>query len=359
MMSIEIQRAAVLKPKPAATDALGFGRYFTDHMFRMDYAPEQGWHGARLLPHGPLGLDPGSAVLHYAQSVFDGAKVFRGRDGQLRAFRLDDHCARLAASAERLSMAVVPPRLAREAIEALVKLEAEWVPSAPGTSLYVRPAVIASEAFLGVRPADRYIFFAILSPVGSYFGNGAGTPEPVRIWVEQQLTRAAPGGLGGAKAAANYAASLQAAVAAKKRGYAQVLWLDALEHRYIEEVGTMNLFVRLGDEVITPPLDGTFLPGITRESALTLLRDWGLKVSERKLSIDELRAGHQKGALHEVFGTGTAAVISPVGGLGFADGELTIGQGRVGEVSRRLYETITGIQYGTLPDRHGWMTPIA
>ncbi len=354
MLPIETQRAATLKSKPSS-EGLGFGKYFTDHMFRMDYSHERGWHQARILPHGPLGLDPGAAVLHYAQAVFDGSKVFRGKDGQLRAFRISDHCKRLASSCERLSMPPVPVEMAREAIEALVKMEADWVPGAPGTSLYVRPAVIASEAFLGVRPADKYIFFVILSPVGSYFAGGA---EPVRIWVEQEHTRAAPGGLGGAKAAANYAAGLQASMEAKKRGYAQVLWLDALEHRYIEEVGTMNLFVRIGDEVITPPLDGTFLPGITRESALQILRDWGMKVSERKLSIDELREAHQKGELREVFGTGTAAVISPVGGLGFAEGELRIGDGKVGEVSKRLYDTLTGIQYGTVPDRHGWMTLI-
>ena len=354
MLPIEVQRAPTLKPKPS-NEGLGFGKYFTDHMFRMDYAPDRGWHQARILPHGPLGLDPGAAVLHYAQAVFDGSKVFRGKDGQLRAFRIDDHCKRLHASAERLAMAPVPPELAREAIEALVKVDADWVPSAPGTALYVRPTVIASEAFLGVRPADKYIFFVILSPVGSYFAGGA---EPVRIWVEQQHTRAAKGGLGGAKAAANYAAGLQASMEAKKRGYAQVLWLDAAEHRYIEEVGTMNLFVRIGDEIITPPLDGTFLPGITRESALTLLRDWGMKVSERKLSVDELREAHQKGELREVFGTGTAAVISPVGALGFQQGQMVIGDGKVGEVSQRLYDTVTGIQYGTLPDRHGWMTLI-
>ncbi|MCY1083280.1 branched-chain amino acid aminotransferase [Archangium lansingense] len=354
MLPIEVQRAPTLKTKPSS-EGLGFGKYFTDHMFRMDYAPDRGWHQARILPHGPMGLDPGAAVLHYAQAVFDGSKVFRGKDGQLRAFRITDHCKRLHASAERLAMAPVPPELAREAIEALVRVEADWVPSGPGTALYVRPTLIASEAFLGVRPADKYIFFVILSPVGSYFAGGA---EPVRIWVEQQHTRAAPGGLGGAKAAANYAAGLQASVEAKKRGYAQVLWLDALEHRYIEEVGTMNLFVRIGDELITPPLDGTFLPGITRESVLTLLRDWGMKVSERKLSIDELREAHQKGELREVFGTGTAAVISPVGALGFQEGQLVIGDGKVGEVSKRLYDTVTGIQYGTQPDRHGWMTII-
>jgi branched-chain amino acid aminotransferase len=354
MLPIEVQRAATLKSKPSS-EGLGFGKYFTDHMFRMDYSLERGWHQARILPHGPLGLDPGASVLHYAQAVFDGSKVFRGRDGQLRAFRITDHCKRLASSCERLSMPPVPVEVAREAIESLVKVESEWVPGAPGTALYVRPTVIASEAFLGVRPADKYIFFVILSPVGSYFAGGA---EPVRIWVEQEHTRAAPGGLGGAKAAANYAAGLKASMEAKKRGYAQVLWLDALEHRYIEEVGTMNLFVRIGDEIITPPLDGTFLPGITRESALQLLRDWGMKVSERKLAIDEVREAHKKGELREVFGTGTAAVISPVGGLGFSEGELRIGDGKVGEVSKRLYDTLTGIQYGTVEDRHGWMSLI-
>jgi len=354
MLPIEVQRAPTLKPKPS-TEGLGFGKYFTDHMFRMDYSPDRGWNQARILPHGPLGLDPGASVFHYAQAVFDGSKVFRGKDGQLRAFRITDHCKRLASSAERLSMAVVPHEVAREAIEALVKVDADWVPSAPATSLYVRPTLIASEAFLGVRPADKYIFFVILSPVGSYFSNGA---EPVRIWVEQRYTRAAPGGLGGAKAAANYAVGLKASVEAKKRGYAQVLWLDALEHKHIEEVGTMNLFLRIGDEIVTPPLEGTFLPGITRESALTLLRDWGMKVSERKLSIDELREAHKKGELREVFGTGTAAVISPVGALGFEDGELRIGDGKVGEVSQRLYDTLTGIQYGTVADKHGWMTVI-
>ncbi|HEX5751173.1 MAG TPA: branched-chain amino acid aminotransferase [Archangium sp.] len=354
MLPIEVQRAPTLKPKPPS-EGLGFGKYFTDHMFRMEYSPERGWHQARILPHGPLGLDPGAAVLHYAQAVFDGSKVFRGKDGQLRAFRIMDHCKRLYTSAERLAMAPVPPEMAREAIEALVKVEADWVPSAPGTALYVRPTVIASEAFLGVRPADKYTFFIILSPVGSYFSGGA---EPVRIWVEQQATRAAKGGLGGAKAAANYAAGLQASMEAKKRGYAQVLWLDAAEHRYIEEVGTMNLFVRIGDEVITPPLEGTFLPGITRESALALMRDWGMKVSERKLSVDEMREAHKKGELREVFGTGTAAVISPVGALGFREGQLVIGDGKVGEVSQRLYDTLTAIQYGTHPDRHGWMTVI-
>ncbi len=355
MIPIEVQRAQTLKPKPSP-EGLGFGRYFTDHMFRMDYTAERGWHQPHVLPYGTLGLDPGASVFHYGQAVFDGAKVFRTREGRLKAFRVDDHCRRLKASAERLCMVSPPPELMRQGIMELVKVEEAWVPSAPGTSLYVRPVIVATEAFLGVRPSERFTFFVILSPVGSYFSGGK--LEPVRIWVEQKYTRAAPGGLGAAKAAANYAASLTAAVEAKKRGYSQVLWLDALEHRYIEEVGTMNLFVRIGDEIITPPLDGTFLPGITRESALALLRDWGVKVSERKLSIDELRESHRRGELREVFGTGTAAVITPVGTLGFEDGELTIGGGKMGEVSQRLYDTLTGIQSGTLPDRFGWMTPV-
>jgi branched-chain amino acid aminotransferase len=354
MIPIEVQRATTLKPKPSS-EGLGFGRYFTDHMFLMDYSPERGWHQARVVPYGPLALDPGAAVFHYAQAVFDGSKAFRARDGQVRAFRIDDHCRRMKASAELVCIPPVPPELLRHAILELVRVEEAWVPSAPGTSLYIRPAIVATESFLGVRPAERYTCFVILSPVGSYFSGGQ---EPVRIWVEQRYTRAAPGGLGGAKAAANYAASLKAAVEAKKRGFAQVLWLDALEHRYIEEVGTMNLFVRIGDEVITPPLEGTFLPGITRESVLALLREWGMRVSERRLAIDELREAHRQGGLREVFGTGTAAVISPVGALGFQEGQLTIGDGKPGEVSRRLYETLTGIQDGSVPDRFGWMTPI-
>jgi branched-chain amino acid aminotransferase len=353
-LNIEVQRAAALKPKPSEEN-LGFGRYFSDHLFRMDYTAEAGWHSARIVPYGPLGVDPAAAAFHYAQAVFDGAKAFRGPDGKVRVFRLADHCRRLNASADRLCMPTLEHSVLEQSIVELIRMEQDWVPSSKGTALYLRPTIVATEGFLGVRPAERYTYFVIVSPVGSYF---AGGQQPVSIWVEEKYTRAAPGGLGAAKAAANYAASLTAAVEAKKRGYAQVLWLDALEHKYIEEVGTMNLFVRIGDEVITPPLDGTFLPGITRDSALALMRHWGMKVSERKLSITELRAAHAKGELKEVFGTGTAAVISPVGALGFAGGNLVVADGKVGEVSQRLYQAITSIQYGTAPDTFGWMTPV-
>jgi branched-chain amino acid aminotransferase len=352
---IAVRRAEELRPRPSE-DSLGFGRYFTDHMFRMDYAPGRGWHGARVEPYAPLALDPAAGVLHYGQTVFEGLKVFRGGDGVVRAFRIDDHCRRLAASAARVCIPPADPAAVRAGIAAVVREDLEWVPAAAGTSLYVRPTIVATEGFLGVRPAAEYACFVILTPVGGYFAAGVA---PVRIWVEEHRIRAAPGGLGAAKTGANYAASLAAAVEARERGYAQVLWLDACERRWLEEVGTMNLFVRIGDEVVTPPLGDTLLAGITRDSVLVLLRDWGVPVSERPLSVDELREAYRRGELREAFGTGTAAVISPVGAFGFADGEIQVGDGGVGELSRRLYDAITGIQFGGVPDRYGWMTPIA
>ncbi len=354
-VTIAVRRTATPKPKPPA-DQLGFGKHFTDHVFRLDYDAERGWHDARIEPSGPLGLEPSSSVLHYAQTIFDGLKAFRAQDGSVRAFRLADHCRRINLSAERVCMPSVDPELLFASVAELVKVERDWVPSAPGTALYIRPTMIASEGFLGVRPAERYQYFVLLTPVGSYYGDARA---PVRIWVEMRHVRAAPGGTGAAKTGGNYAASLYAAAAAKQQGFDQVLWLDAHERRYLEEVGTMNLFVRLGDEIVTPPLDGTILAGITRDSSLRLLRDWGLPVSERRVSIDEIRRAHARGELQEVFGTGTAAVISPVGELGFPDGSLTVGNGTPGEVSERLYEALTGIHYGTKPDRYGWMVPIA
>ncbi|HEU5170980.1 MAG TPA: branched-chain amino acid aminotransferase [Gemmatimonadales bacterium] len=354
-LTIDFRRTATPAVRPAESE-LGFGRFFTDHMFRMDWARDRGWHDPRIEPVGALGLEPAAAVLHYAQTIFDGLKVFRAVDGSVRGFRLDDHCRRINASAERLCMPAVDVELLRDSIVELVRVEQDWVPSAPGTALYVRPTMVGSEAFLGVRPAERYIYFVILSPVGNYYG---ATREPVRIWVEMHHVRAAPGGLGAAKTGANYAASLYAAAAAKQRGFDQVLWLDAIERRYVEEVGTMNLFARIGDEVITPPLDGTILAGMTRDSSLRLLRDWGLRVSERRLSIDEIRRAHARGDLAEVFGTGTAAVVSPVGELGFPDGSLMVGDGTPGEVGERLYRALTDIHYGRARDPYGWLMPIA
>jgi len=353
-LDIAVRKAATLKPKPAP-DALGFGRHFTDHIFVMEYDPGHGWHDARIVPYGPLGLEPAAAVLHYAQAIFDGLKAFRGADGRIRSFRLDDHCRRINRSAAKVCMPPIEPEWLHDSMVELIRVEQDWVPSGAGTSLYIRPTMIASEPFIGVRPAEQYTYFVLLSPVGSYYGENH---EAVKIWVEMRHVRAAPGGLGAAKAAANYAASLEAAQEAKQRGFDQVLWLDALEHRWIEEVGTMNLFVRLGDEVVTPPLTDTFLAGMTRDSVLVLLHDWGVKVTERPVSIDELKLAHRRGDLAEVFGTGTAAVISPVGLLGFPDGTLTVGDGKPGPVAKRLFAALTDIQYGRAPDQHGWMVAI-
>ena len=280
-------------PVPAADrDAMiadpGFGKVFTDHMLTIEWTARDGWQDAKIVPYGPLALDPAASALHYGQMMFEGMKAFRGADGKVQLWRLMRHCQRMHDGAPRLCLPALPPEDMAEAVRALVKVDEDWVPSAPDSALYIRPTLVATEAFLGVRPAERVLFFIILSPVGAYYGAGALTP--VKIFVERELTRAAPGGLGAVKAAANYAASLQAAVRAKKDGYAQVLWLDVVRHETLEEVGTMNLFVCLGDELVTPPLSDSILSGVTRDCVLTVAREWGLKVSERPLSISEVIA---------------------------------------------------------------------
>jgi len=332
-----------------------FGRVFTDHMALVDYDEGRGWFDPRVVPYGPLSLDPAAAVLHYAQSMFDGLKAYRGVDGQIRFFRLDRHCRRLHDGATRLCIPPVDESLARAAIMALVSADRDWVPATAGTSLYIRPIVIATEPFLGVRPAKRYTFFVIASPVGAYAGEAF---SPARILVEDRYVRSAVGGLGGVKAGANYIASLRAAEDAKARGYDQVLWTDAQEHTYLEEVGTMNLMVRIGDEVVTPPLGGSILDGVTRDSVMTLLREWKLQVSERPLGMEEIVSAHRAGTLREIFGCGTAAVITPVSALGWKGEDLVVSGGEPGEVSRRLFEAIGAVQYGRAPDPHGWMTPL-
>jgi branched-chain amino acid aminotransferase len=334
-------------------DQLKFGRVFTDHMFLLDWSESGGWSNGRFLPFGPLSVSPAAAGLHYGQSMFDGLKAFRGDDGQLRVFRLDRHMARMAEGATRLCMPSIDQDLCRDAVLEFVRLERDWVPSSPGTSLYLRPAMFATEPFLGVRPATNHLFFLIASPVGAYYAEGMG---PVAIRIEDQFVRAAPGGLGAVKAAANYAASLMAAEEAKKAGFAQVLWTDAIEHAALEEVGTMNLFVRIGDEFATPNLSGTILGGITRDSVITLLRRWGFAVNERRILVEELLRAQRNGTLKEVFGTGTAAVISPVGELGWKEQRFKVGDGQPGEISKRLFTAITDIQYGRAPDPDGWMT---
>jgi branched-chain amino acid aminotransferase len=351
-----LEPAVARKPRPKDSE-LSFGRYFTDHMAVVDYDADKGWYDPRIVPYAPFSLDPAAAVFHYAQEMFDGLKAFRSADGGVRFFRLDRHCQRLHDGADRLCIPPVDPELAREAILALVRADRDWVPSSAATALYIRPTIIATEPFLGVRPAKRYIFFVIASPVGPYHGAEAFTPA--RILVEDKFVRAAVGGLGGVKAGANYIASLKAAEEAKARGYAQVLWTDAENHTYLEEVGTMNLVIRIGDEFVTPPLGGSILAGVTRDSVVTLLREWGYAANERPIGMEEIIAAHRAGTLREVFGCGTAAVITPVGALGWKGEDLVINQGKPGEVSKRLFDAITDIQYGRASDAHGWITELA
>jgi len=355
-LNIEISKTTTPKTRPAPDTELGFGRVFTDHMFRMDWEAGKGWFEPAIQPYGPLGIDPAAGAFHYGQAMFEGLKCFRRTDGSLAMFRPEKHAQRMATGAPRLCMPVLPPEDMLQAAMALVKIDADWVPAKEGTALYLRPTMVASEAFLGVRPANKYVFFIIASAVGSYYG-GKGL-KPVRIFVEVQQVRACRGGLGGVKAGANYVASLNAAQRAKKEGYDQVLWLDGQTHELLEEVGTMNLFAVVGDSLVTPPLSDSILPGVTRDSVLALAKDLGLKAEERPISMKELKVASQRGTLKEVFGTGTAAVISPVGELALTDEKLVINNGEVGPIATKLYEEITGIQRGTKPDTHGWMVPV-
>lgn len=351
-MDIRITKTTAPKTKPAETE-LGFGKYFSDHFFVMDYAAERGWFDARIIPYGPLPMDPAAGVFHYGQALFEGSKAFRGDDGHIRLFRPEMHARRMAHGAPRLCMPTPTEAQMEEAVRALVKVDADWVPRSEGTSLYLRPTLIATEGFLGVRPANRYLYFVIASPAGNYFG-GKGL-KSVRIWVETHDVRAPRGGLGSAKAGANYAASLSSAVKAKQQGFDQVLWLDGRDHELVEEVGTMNVFFLLGKTLVTPPLSDSILAGVTRDSVIQLARRSGLTVEERPVSMKELRAAHQNGALHEAFGTGTAAVISPVGELALAGEKMVINGGKPGPVAEQLFAEIGAIQRGTKPDPFGWM----
>ena len=352
--AIRITRAATRKPRPRDSE-LGFGAVFTDHMFVMDFQEEKGWYDPRVEPYGPLSLDPATAILHYGQALFEGLKAFRGREGTVRLFRPQKHVERLNHTARRMCIPALDPEMVLKSWLTLVDVDRDWVPSAVGTSLYIRPTIIASEPFLGVRPAKQYLYYVILSPVGAYYPEGI---NPVKIKVIDDHVRAVPGGVGEAKTGANYAASLYAAEAAKREGFTQVLWLDGVHRTYIEEVGTMNLMLKIGDEVITPPLSGTILAGVTRDSALALMREWGLPVAERPVSIDEVREAARRGTLREVWGTGTAAVISPVGELAYRGERIVVNGGRIGELTRRLYDAIVSIQYGAVPDTRGWTVPV-
>ncbi len=330
---------------------LGFGRYFTDHMFVMNYDEGQGWHDPRIIPYGPFELEPSAMVFHYAQEVFEGLKAYRRADGGIQLFRPIENIRRMNRSCERLSIPVIDEDIFMEALLELVRIEQDWIPSEPDTSLYIRPFVIATEPHVGVHASKSYIFSIITCPVGAYYPEGL---NPVKIYVESRDVRAVRGGTGAAKTGGNYAASLRAGETAEKAGFSQVLWLDGIERKYIEEVGSMNVLFKIDGEIVTPPLGGSILPGITRDSCLHILRHWGLPVSERPLAVDELFEAAENGKLEEAFGSGTAAVISPIGTIVYGDKTEIIGGGKIGPLSAKLYDYLTGIQWGRIEDPFNW-----
>ncbi len=354
-MEITIKKADKLKEKPKDEGALGFGRVFTDHMFTMKYEQGKGWHDAAIVPYGPFDLDPASQVFHYAQECFEGMKAYRRPDGEVQLFRPEKNAQRMISTHQRLCIPEIPEADFVKAVKTLVALEADWVPHSENASLYIRPCTIATEAVLGVKPSDSYLFFIICSPSGPYYAEGL---DPVKIFVEDSLTRSAPGGTGYIKCGGNYAASLAGQMKAHDLGYSQVLWLDGVERRYVEEVGSMNVFFVIDDVIWTAPTDDTVLPGITRMSCIELLKDWGYTVKEDKLAIETLVQAAKSGSLKEVFGTGTAAVVSPVKEMRYKDEDVKIGDGRIGPVTGRLYDTLTGIQYGRTADIKGWIVPV-
>lgn len=351
MQEIRVELTKNPRPKPADENKLGFGNIFTDHMFVMDYDDGQGWHDARIVPYGPIEMEPSAMCLHYGQSVFEGMKAYRTKDNRILLFRPDRNMARLNISNDRLCIPQIDEEFAKQAIAKLVSVDKDWVPSAEGASLYIRPFIIGVDPHIGVHPAHHLMFIVICSPSGAYYLEGL---NPVKIYVEKNYVRAVRGGMGFAKTAGNYAASLKAQDEAEKLHYTQVLWLDGNERKYIEEVGTMNVFFKIDDEVVTPALQGSILSGITRMSSIDLIRSWGIQVTERQISIDELAQAASEGRLQEVFGTGTAAVISPIGELKWGDDVMKINNGEIGPLSQKLYDTLTGIQWGDLPDTMGW-----
>lgn len=357
-MEIKVVQAPPEKRKAKPTDEtkLGFGRIFSDHFFNMPYHSGQGWHDPLIEPYRPLQLDPTAMCLHYAQEIFEGMKAYRGKNGAIFMFRPMENIRRMNVSAERLCMPQIDENLFMEALTKLVLVDRDWIPRGSGTSLYIRPTMIATEAALGVHPSTEYLFFIIQGPVGAYYPEGFG---PTKIFVTEEYTRAVPGGTGYCKAGGNYAPSLYALEIAKKMGYTQVLWLDAVERKYVEEVGTSNMFFMINDELITAPLTGSILPGVTRDSVIQLARHWGVKVSERRLSMDEVMEAMAVGTLQEAFASGTAAIVSPVGELYYRGKEYRVGNGKAGSLTERLYNEILQIQYGMKDDPFGWRVKIA
>jgi branched-chain amino acid aminotransferase len=351
---IDITLSETKKEKPNV-DQLEFGRVFTDHMFVMDYSATKGWYDPRIVPYGPISLSPSTMAFHYGQTVFEGLKAYRTKDDKVLLFRPNKNIERLNLSNDRLCIPQIDEELVIEALKQLVSIDKEWIPTAEGTSLYIRPFTIPTEYYLGVAPSKHYRFMIILSPVGSYYKEGI---HPVKIFVENEYVRAVAGGTGTAKTGGNYASSLKAQDEAEKRGYSQVLWLDGLEKKYVEEVGSMNVFFKINGEVVTPALNGSILEGVTRNSIIHLLKHWGVPVSERRLSMEDLYKAYKEGQLEEAFGTGTAAVISPIGELFYNEERMVINNGETGDISMKLYDTLTGIQTGALEDIFNWVVNV-
>ena len=352
MKEISITMTAAPKQKPQDEGALGFGRIFTDHMFLMNYEEGKGWINPRIVPYGAFEMDPAAMVLHYGQAIFEGTKCYRRADGGLQLFRPQDNLARMSRSAERMCMPALDEETALEGLKQLIRVDADWVPHRDGTSLYIRPTMISMDVGLGVHASKKYLFFIILSPVGAYYKEGL---KPVSIYVEDAYVRAVRGGVGFTKCAGNYAASILAGDIAEKKGFSQVLWLDGVEQKYVEEVGSMNMMFAYGNKIVTPMLNGSILPGITRDSVLKLAPQLGYEVEEARLNIHDIFEDARAGRLTEAFGTGTAAVISPVGTLCLGEEKLTLGDGGIGRVSQHLYDSLTGIQYGRLEDKNNWI----
>lgn len=352
--TIKIKKNDAPKIKPDDNE-LGFGQYFTDHMFVMDFNPNDGWHDARIVPYGKMEFDPSTMVFHYGQAIFEGIKAYINEKGKAVVFRPMENIRRLNMSARRLCIPEVDEEFLLKSLKTLLDIERSWIPETFGTSLYIRPFIIATDRCLGVKPSQTYKLLIILSPVGAYYAEGI---KPVKIYVTEKYVRASKGGVGHTKTAGNYAASLYAAKKASEKGYTQVLWLDAKEHKYIEEVGTMNIFFKIGDSLITPPLGGSILGGITRASVIELAKEMGISVEEKHITIQEVYDAHAAGELQEVFGTGTAAVISPVGQLNWNDNIIEVNKGQIGDLSQKLYDKVTGIQCGKLEDRWDWIEKV-
>ena len=354
-MAIRIEKTACPKEKPGQDNPLVFGTIFTDHMFEMDYEEGKGWFDPRVVPYHKLELEPSCMVFHYGQEMFEGLKAYKAEDGRILLFRPDKNIERANRSNRRLCIPQLPEDVFLAGLKAVVSMDKEWIPTRPGTSLYIRPFVIATDPFLGVRPSHSYKFMIILSPVGAYYAGGL---DPVKIWIEDEYVRAVKGGIGEAKTGGNYVASLASQVKAHEEGYSQVLWLDGVHRKYIEEVGAMNIFFKINGTVITPKLNGSILPGVTRDSVILLCRKWGIPVEERQISVDEVVEAARSGWMEECFGTGTAAVVSPVGELRYEEERMPIGGGKIGNLTQKLYDTITGIQLGREEGPEGWSVEV-